>query len=156
MDRRRTFYLPDTVPRRRVHRSRSCHLVSVQNQRTAWKELLSARYEAFRTVDTVDVFWRSSFQAALAKSHLPISNQNAMITNSVLTFDLTADRIPGLSPPSQAPWEQKPPPHWVDHKPPQMAPQTNHAPPQPTHAPQMGGYVPQYWYQPETNPSLLT
>ncbi|EDS43688.1 conserved hypothetical protein [Culex quinquefasciatus] len=63
---------------------------------------------------------------------------------------------PGLSPPSQAPWEQKPPPHWVDHKPPQMAPQTNHAPPQPTHAPQMGGYVPQYWYQPETNPSLLT
>uniref|UniRef100_A0A182P7R5 Homeobox domain-containing protein n=1 Tax=Anopheles epiroticus TaxID=199890 RepID=A0A182P7R5_9DIPT len=62
---------------------------------------------------------------------------------------------PGLSPPSQAPWEQKPPPHW-DHKPPQMAPQTNHAPPQPTHAPQMGGYVPQYWYQPETNPSLLT
>ncbi|XP_040154178.1 homeotic protein distal-less isoform X2 [Anopheles arabiensis] len=63
---------------------------------------------------------------------------------------------PGLSPPSQAPWEQKPPPHWADHKPPQMAPQTNHAPPQPTHAPQMGGYVPQYWYQPETNPSLLT
>jgi homeobox protein DLX2 len=81
----------------------------------------------------------------------------------------------GLSPPSSqtaAPWEQKPPPsHWngppnngmgpapgipqLDHKPPQMAPQT-HVPPQPTHAPQMGGYMPQYWYQPETNPSLLT
>lgn len=78
-----------------------------------------------------------------------------------------------MSPPSQtAPWEQKPPPHWNgpnsgggllgpgngnnggDHKPPQMTPQT-HAPPQPTH-PQMGGYMPQYWYQPETNPSLLT
>lgn len=82
----------------------------------------------------------------------------------------------GLSPPSAqqtAPWEQKPPPsHWsngpnngpgmapgpvqqIDHKPPQMAPQT-HVPPQPTHAPQMSGYMPQYWYQPETNPSLLT
>lgn len=85
----------------------------------------------------------------------------------------------GLSPPSAqatAPWEQKPPTHWatngpngpptgmvssgpipqIDHKPPQMAPQT-HVPPQPTHAPQMGGYMPpQYWYQPETNPSLLT
>ncbi|CAO1361944.1 unnamed protein product [Diamesa serratosioi] len=65
---------------------------------------------------------------------------------------------PGLSPPSQtAPWEQKPPPHWRDHKPPQMTPQTNlqsHVPP--SHAPQMGGYMPQYWYQPETNPSLLT
>ncbi|XP_070507395.1 homeotic protein distal-less isoform X2 [Chironomus tepperi] len=83
---------------------------------------------------------------------------------------------PGLSPPSAqqtAPWEQKPPPsHWsngpnnggpgmvtgpvpqIDHKP-QMAPQT-HVPPQPTHAPQMSGYMPQYWYQPETNPSLLT
>lgn len=82
----------------------------------------------------------------------------------------------GLSPPSQtAPWEQKPPPHWSngpqngnglmgpgpgqlgDHKPPQMTPQTNlqsHVPP--SHAPQMGGYMPQYWYQPETNPSLLT
>ncbi|XP_037043624.1 homeotic protein distal-less isoform X2 [Bradysia coprophila] len=59
---------------------------------------------------------------------------------------------PGLSPPSQAPWEQKP--HWGDHKPPQMTPQPPHAPPQ-SHA-QMGGYVPQYWYQPETNPSLLT
>lgn len=81
--------------------------------------------------------------------------------------------VQGLSPPSQtAPWEQKPPPHWNgpnsgggilgpgngnggDHKPPQMPLQT-HAPPQPTHAPQMGGYMPQYWYQPETNPSLLT
>ncbi|CAO1325068.1 unnamed protein product, partial [Diamesa hyperborea] len=66
--------------------------------------------------------------------------------------------IEGLSPPSQtAPWEQKPPPHWRDHKPPQMTPQTNlqsHVPP--SHAPQMGGYMPQYWYQPETNPSLLT
>lgn len=83
----------------------------------------------------------------------------------------------GLSPPSAqqtAPWEQKPPPsHWtngpnngpgnmgpvpqIDHKPPQMAPQT-HVPPQPSlhNAPQMGGYMPQYWYQPETNPSLLT
>lgn len=77
----------------------------------------------------------------------------------------------GLSPPSQAiPWEQKPPPHWngpnsgggvlgnpnlIDHKPPQVTPQT-HAPPQSSHAPQMGGYMPQYWYQPETNPSLLT
>ncbi|XP_037926632.1 homeotic protein distal-less isoform X2 [Hermetia illucens] len=61
---------------------------------------------------------------------------------------------PGLSPPAQVPWEQKP--HWVDHKPPQMAPQPPHPPPQPTHASQMGSYVPQYWYQPETNPSLLT
>nr|ARM20313.1 distal-less [Cerapanorpa dubia]QMU24251.1 distal-less protein [Panorpa liui]UFQ59760.1 distal-less [Panorpa liui] len=42
---------------------------------------------------------------------------------------------PGLSPPG-APWEHKGPPQ----------------PPQP----QMGGYVPQYWYQPETNPGLLT
>lgn len=79
----------------------------------------------------------------------------------------------GLSPPSSqtnVPWEQKPPSaYWngpnngmgpapdnqMDHKPPQMTHQT-HIPPQPTHAPQMGGYMPQYWYQPETNPSLLT
>lgn len=76
---------------------------------------------------------------------------------------------PGLSPPSSqsaaAPWDQKPPPsHWngqpmgsnvpqIDHKPPQMPPQT-HVPPH--QHPQMGGYMPQYWYQPETNPSLLT
>jgi homeobox protein DLX2 len=76
----------------------------------------------------------------------------------------------GLSPPSSqsagAPWDQKPPPsHWngqpnpmgnlsqIDHKPPQMPPQTHVPPPQ---HPQMGGYMPQYWYQPETNPSLLT
>lgn len=75
----------------------------------------------------------------------------------------------GLSPPSSqsaaAPWDQKPPPsHWngqpmgsnvpqIDHKPPQMPPQT-HVPPH--QHPQMGGYMPQYWYQPETNPSLLT
>lgn len=95
-------------------------------------------------------------------------------------YNLTFFSRTGLSPPSAqstAPWEQKPPPtHWsngpnngapsggmgpsgpipqIDHKPPQMAPQT-HVPPQPTHAPQMGGYMPQYWYQPETNPSLLT
>lgn len=47
---------------------------------------------------------------------------------------------PGLSPPG-VPWDHKPPPG-----PPQQ-------PPQP---PQMGGYVPQYWYQPESNPGLLT
>lgn len=42
----------------------------------------------------------------------------------------------------------------IDHKPPQMPPQTHVPPPQ---HPQMGGYMPpQYWYQPETNPSLLT
>lgn len=58
----------------------------------------------------------------------------------------------GLSPPTQAPWDQKPP-HWVDHKPPQM--QTHQVPPQSHPPPQMGGYMPQYWY-PETNPSLLT
>ncbi|XP_046810709.1 homeotic protein distal-less isoform X1 [Lucilia cuprina] len=66
----------------------------------------------------------------------------------------------GLSPPTQAPWDQKP--HWIDHKPPQMTPQPPHpaaSHPQTHHhnpPPQMGGYVPQYWYQPETNPSLLT
>uniref|UniRef100_A0A1A9V9P3 Homeobox domain-containing protein n=2 Tax=Glossina TaxID=44049 RepID=A0A1A9V9P3_GLOAU len=65
----------------------------------------------------------------------------------------------GLSPPTQAPWDQKP--HWIDHKPPQMTPQPPHPVTHPqTHhhnpPPQMGGYVPQYWYQPETNPSLLT
>ncbi|XP_023037897.1 homeotic protein distal-less isoform X1 [Drosophila tropicalis] len=69
----------------------------------------------------------------------------------------------GLSPPTQATWDQKP--HWIDHKPPpQMTPQPPHpaaAAPHPhSHLhnppPQMGGYVPQYWYQPETNPSLLT
>ncbi|XP_055837436.1 homeotic protein distal-less isoform X2 [Episyrphus balteatus] len=59
----------------------------------------------------------------------------------------------GLSPPTQAPWDQKP--HWIDHKPPpQMVPQPPHPTHQPTYhsTPQMGGY----WYQPETNPSLLT
>lgn len=67
----------------------------------------------------------------------------------------------GLSPPSQVPWEQKPIPHWADHKPPPHTmsqappPPHTHPPPQTTHS-QMGGYVPQYWYQPETNPSLLT
>ncbi|XP_039482725.1 homeotic protein distal-less isoform X1 [Drosophila santomea] len=68
----------------------------------------------------------------------------------------------GLSPPTQAPWDQKP--HWIDHKPPpQMTPQPPHPAaslhPQTHHhnpPPQMGGYVPQYWYQPETNPSLVT
>ncbi|XP_031629881.1 homeotic protein distal-less isoform X2 [Contarinia nasturtii] len=59
---------------------------------------------------------------------------------------------PGLSPQTQAPWDQKPP-HWSDHKPPQM--QTHQPPPQSHPPPQMGGYMPQYWY-PETNPSLLT
>uniref|UniRef100_A0A1B0CN61 Uncharacterized protein n=3 Tax=Phlebotominae TaxID=7198 RepID=A0A1B0CN61_LUTLO len=37
-----------------------------------------------------------------------------------------------------------------------MTTQPPHAPPQAIHAPQMSGYAPQYWYQPETNPSLLT
>ncbi|XP_055387420.1 homeotic protein distal-less isoform X2 [Condylostylus longicornis] len=62
----------------------------------------------------------------------------------------------GLSPPAQPPWDQKP--HWIEHKP-QIASQTpsHHLHSQPHHASQqMGGYVPQYWYQPETNPSLLT
>ncbi|XP_055702014.1 homeotic protein distal-less isoform X2 [Phlebotomus papatasi] len=62
---------------------------------------------------------------------------------------------PGLSPPAQVPWKQEPP-HWGDHKQPQMTTQPPHAPPQAIHAPQMSGYAPQYWYQPETNPSLLT
>uniref|UniRef100_A0A336M535 CSON011948 protein n=1 Tax=Culicoides sonorensis TaxID=179676 RepID=A0A336M535_CULSO len=83
---------------------------------------------------------------------------------------------PGLSPPSQVPWEQKPLPQWGqnngaqgDHKPPphmSMPPSSQAQLPPPNHGhpgphqshpgSQMGGYMPQYWYQPETNPSLLT
>jgi homeobox protein DLX2 len=62
----------------------------------------------------------------------------------------------GLSSPTQQPpWEQKP--HWIDHKPPQMPLHSHLPPPHSSHPPpQMGGYVPQYWYQPETNPALLS
>lgn len=81
-------------------------------------------------------------------------------TNSEQTSNLGFYLISlGLSPPTQAPWKQEPP-NWGDPKQPQMIPAQppppHIPPPQPIHAPQMGGYAPQYWYQPETNPSLLS
>lgn len=86
--------------------------------------------------------------------HKTIHSISNIIKNILkcLQFSISHRNDSGLSPPTQAPWDQKPP-HWVDHKPPQM--QTHQAPPQSHPPPQMGGYMPQYWY-PETNPSLLT
>lgn len=102
---------------------------------------------------------------------------NCHLVSVLFGFEMsryTKEPLPfsGLSPPSQVPWEQKPLPQWggngVDHKPPPhmsmppssqpQLPPPNHGHPGPQSHPgaQMGGYMPQYWYQPETNPSLLT